>query len=152
MTPWDHLAVGANCSFDAPRPDSSEHWDAIAKLQASTLYLPKNQTYRGHCVLVFDLRHAIRLDQLGSREWLEFADDLHRTVTAVAAVCAPDHMNVESLGNVMPHLHWHVIPRYKTDPRWGAPIWPSDLREQIDRRLLDDDRAVLLLELRNALR
>jgi diadenosine tetraphosphate (Ap4A) HIT family hydrolase len=61
-------------------------------------------------------------------------------------------MNVESLGNVMPHLHWHVIPRYKTDPRWGAPIWPSDLREQIDRRLLDDDRAVLLLELRNALR
>jgi diadenosine tetraphosphate (Ap4A) HIT family hydrolase len=33
----------------------------------------------------------------------------------------PDHMNVESLGNVMPHLHWHIFPRCKNDGRWGAP-------------------------------
>ena len=35
-------------------------------------------------------------------------------------------MNYELLGNSDPHLHWHIIPRYKTDPRWGAPIWESD--------------------------
>ena len=57
-------------------------------------------------------------------------------VTAIVAVCKPDHMNVESLGNVMPHLHWHVIPRYKRDGRWGQPIWAPDVKAQPERKLL----------------
>ena len=32
-------------------------------------------------------------------------------------------MNVEQMGNALPHLHWHIVPRYKDDPRWGKPIW-----------------------------
>ena len=66
-------------------------------------------------------------------------------------MCKPDHMNVESLGNVMPHLHWHVIPRYKDDGRWGHPIWAPDVTQQPERRLAPDDRATLLTELRGAL-
>ena len=60
-------------------------------------------------------------------------------------------MNVESLGNVMPHLHWHVIPRYKNDSRWRQPIWAQDVRAQPERRLADDDRVRLMTELRAAL-
>ena len=149
---WDQLAAGIGCAFDAPRPDHSAEWDAVAKLRAATLYLPQNQAYRGHCILVFDPRHATRLDQLNAREWEAYAADLHRAVRAIVAVCQPDHMNVESLGNVMPHLHWHLIPRYKTDPRWGSPIWPSDLREQADRRLAADERSALLRDLQDRLR
>ena len=83
--------------------------------------------YRGHGVLVFDPRHVTRLDELTTAEWHAYAADLHRVVTAIVAVCEPDHMNVESLGNVMPHLHWHVIPRYKNDGRWRQPIWAQDV-------------------------
>ena len=51
----------------------------------------------------------------------------------------PDHINIASLGNVMPHLHWHIIPRYRADPRWGGPIWP----EEAQHRLTAADEAAL---------
>jgi diadenosine tetraphosphate (Ap4A) HIT family hydrolase len=63
----------------------------------------------------------------------------------------PDHINVAALGNVIPHLHWHVIPRYRDDPRWGAPIWPTNLADMPDARLTGTDRASLLQQIRNAL-
>jgi diadenosine tetraphosphate (Ap4A) HIT family hydrolase len=142
---------GLSCIFDSPRADNTPHWDLVARLSASSWYLPHNQTYRGHGVLVFDPRHATQLDELTPSEWRAYAADLHRVVSGVVAVCKPDHMNVESLGNLMPHLHWHVIPRYKNDGRWGQPIWAQDLQSQPDRRLEADDRARLLAELQATL-
>ena len=148
---WDSVKAGQGCSFDAPRADNTAHWDLVARLTASSWYLPHNQTYRGHGVLVFDPRHVTRLDELTGDEWRAYAADLHLTTTAIGAVCKPDHLNVESLGNVMPHLHWHVIPRYKNDGRWGQPIWAPDVNSQPDRRLESDDRTSLLAALRAAL-
>ena len=148
---WDKLAAGQSCTFDAPRAANTAHWDLVAAMTVSTWYLPHNQMYRGHGVLVFDPRHATRLDQLTSAEWQAYATDLQRVVQAIVGVCKPDHLNVESLGNVMPHLHWHVIPRYKNDGRWGQPIWAPDVNAQPERRLAADDRATLLAALRAAL-
>jgi len=36
---------------------------------------------------------------------------------------APSKINLASLGNVVPHLHWHVIARFDWDARWPAPVW-----------------------------
>ena len=149
---WDTLAAGHGCVFDAPRAEHTAHWDKVVSLPASSWYLPHNQAYRGHGVLVFDPRHATRLDQLSGEEWAAYAADLQRVVRAIVTVCKPDHVNVESLGNLMPHLHWHVIPRYKHDPRWGGPIWVQDPRQQPDQRLPADDRENLLQSLRTAAR
>jgi diadenosine tetraphosphate (Ap4A) HIT family hydrolase len=149
---WDDLAAGRGCPFDAPRENETAHWQLVRKLGVSSWYLPFNQTYRGHGVLVFDPRHVTRLDELTASEWQQYATDLHAVASAIVAVCKPDHMNVESLGNVMPHLHWHVIPRYKTDGRWRRPIWAPDAGEQSETRLPPDDRARLLAALRSALR
>jgi diadenosine tetraphosphate (Ap4A) HIT family hydrolase len=145
------MQAGHGCPFDAPRPDDTAHWELVARLAASSWYLPHNQTYRGHGVLVFDPRHVTRLDELTAAEWRTCAEDLRRVVATIGAVCKPDHFNVESLGNLMPHLHWHVVPRYKNDGRWGQPIWAPDVRSQPERRLAADDRARLLAELRAAL-
>jgi diadenosine tetraphosphate (Ap4A) HIT family hydrolase len=147
-TNWDALAAGQGCAFDAPRADHTAHWDKVVSLTVSTWYLPYNQTYRGHGVLVFDPRHAIRIDQLSADEWAAYAADLQFVVRAIVGVCKPDHVNVESLGNLMPHLHWHVIPRYKHDWRWGAPIWEQDAGKQPVQRLAADDRESLLQSLR----
>lgn len=41
----------------------------------------------------------------------------------------PTKINLASLGNVVPHLHWHVIPRWADDSHFPAPIWAAAARD-----------------------
>ena len=148
---WDALVAGTECPFDEPRVEPSEYWDTVTQLSVSTLCLHKNQTYRGLCLLIFDPRHAVRPDELTLDEWRSFSSDAHRAAEALMAVCKPDHVNMALLGNEIPHLHWHVIPRYKTDPRWGGPIWTTTREEFHDARLPESERTELIAGLRSVL-
>ncbi len=53
--------------------------------------------------------------------------ELMAVVFAVEAVLrqlfSPDKINLASFGNMTPHLHWHVIPRWLDDPHFPEPIW-----------------------------
>jgi diadenosine tetraphosphate (Ap4A) HIT family hydrolase len=101
--------------------------------------------------LIFDTRHASRLDQLTAEEWAAFGTDLHNAQNAVMRAVQPDHMNLESLGNIVPHLHWHILPRYRTDPRWGSPIWLTSLGDMLEVRLSREQRTALIEALRNSI-
>jgi diadenosine tetraphosphate (Ap4A) HIT family hydrolase len=137
---WESLIRGVDCPLGSPRAASNDHWDFVRTLSVSSLYLAKNQTYRGQCLLIFDLRHAARPDQLSVDEWQEFSADLFAAQSAVVRTMSPDHINIESLGNVVPYLHWHIVPRYKNDARWGAPIWLTSTEEMADTRLSEQER------------
>lgn len=150
-TKWESLVAGAGCPLDSPRPPKNEYWDLVAPLAVSSLYLIKNQTYRGQCQLIFDSRHVARVDQLSRPEWISLASDLFTAQQAIMRVVKADHVNIESLGNVVPHLHWHIIPRYVGDPMWGAPVWQIPLDSMPDTRLPDDERAALLALLQKAI-
>jgi diadenosine tetraphosphate (Ap4A) HIT family hydrolase len=147
---WDRWAQGIDCPFDAPRPASNEYWDFIAPLTVSSLYLSSNQTYRGHCLLILDTRHATRPGQLSGEEWAAFCADLYRAEKAITRTLQPDHINVAVLGNVIPHLHWQIVPRYRNDPRWEAPIWTTTEAEMTVTALRADQRADLIEKLRVA--
>lgn len=43
--------------------------------------------------------------------------------TVLREALSPTKINLASLGNVVPHLHWHVIARFDWDARWPAPVW-----------------------------
>jgi diadenosine tetraphosphate (Ap4A) HIT family hydrolase len=68
---------------------------------------------------------------LSTAEWASYCADLQKAETAIVRAVQPNHINIASLGNVMPHLHWHIIPRYQTDPRWGGPIWPEETEHRL---------------------
>lgn len=148
---WDELVAGNGCPFDRPRKEPNDYWDSVTELSASTLCLLKNQAYYGRCILIFDPRHVTRLDELAIDEWRLFTDDLQRSVQAIVGICEPDHVNVACEGNVIPHLHWHVVPRYRGDPRWGAPITMTTMEEMAYASLPEEDRAALIAKLRAAL-
>jgi diadenosine tetraphosphate (Ap4A) HIT family hydrolase len=151
LSSWDALKKGTQCPFDGPRSESNEHWDRIGTLSVSTLYLHKIQTYRGYSVLVFDPRHVTALTDLNEGERTALMSDLCRAQEGMRRVLKPDHFNVESLGNQVPHLHWHIIPRYKNDPRWGLPIWMTAESELPRVALAAADRATLIKDLKSAL-
>lgn len=50
---------------------------------------------------------------------------------AVREAMEPDKMNVASLGNMTPHVHWHVIPRFADDRHFPTPVWAVPRRERV---------------------
>jgi diadenosine tetraphosphate (Ap4A) HIT family hydrolase len=67
-------------------------------------------------------------------------DDRLLCMDAVAAIesvlrqqLQPTKINVASLGNVVPHLHWHIIPRWADDSHFPAPIWAQAVRDTPER-------------------
>jgi len=74
----------------------------------------------------------------------------HRAIDLVCAVervlierLQPTKVNLASLGNVVPHLHWHVIARFEGDSHFPQPIWGMKQREDVDaaaRLALDLER------------
>lgn len=113
----------------------------ISQLYISTLLLFRDQRFRGYSILSFDPWDATRLDDLIEDEYTAFMSDVRTASIALRQALNPDHMNYELLGNSNPHLHWHIVPRYKTDPRWGRPIWEDYPRGEFthNRQTLPDD-------------
>jgi diadenosine tetraphosphate (Ap4A) HIT family hydrolase len=139
------------CPLCLPRPEDSPNWLKVAALGVSTLYLDRNQTYRGHCQLVFDPRHVEGLESLEAGEHDAMMRDLRRAARAIVSTVRPDRMNYVSLGNVVPHLHWHLVPRYRSDPRWGSPIYTTDVNEMRVTRIEEQELRALAATLSRCL-
>ncbi len=148
---WDDLMRGIGCPLCAPRPVADAYKLEIATLSISTLYLDRDQRFRGYSVLIFDPRHATGLEHLSAEEYAALTADLHQAAKAVYATFRPDLMNYASLGNGIPHVHWHIIPRYHTDERWGYPVWATTtaaLEAPHKVRLSDQDYAAIIQQIR----
>jgi diadenosine tetraphosphate (Ap4A) HIT family hydrolase len=148
---WESNRSPNGCPFCLPRKGITDFMVEVSRLSVATLFLEKIQTYRGHCVLLFDSRHVTRIDELSSEEWHELSSDIRSTELALMDVFRPDHINIASLGQVVPHLHWHIIPRYVDDPRWGGPIWTTSPEEMGKVYLEQPEYAELAETIRRAL-
>ncbi|MEM7283203.1 MAG: HIT domain-containing protein [Pseudomonadota bacterium] len=141
-------SVVGDCPF-CPNNIDKLDLPLIADLQSSKLFLELNQTYRGHCILVSTPEHVTRIDQLTREQWRSLSSDIWQVQKALSTVFEPDHVNVASIGQLVPHLHWHIVPRYTDDPRWGAPIWmtrPEDMPIQRLSSVEYEDRKLIIRE------
>jgi len=84
--------------------------------------------YPGFCRVILE-RHATELTQLPEEERLALMRVVFAVEEAVRETLQPDKVNVASLGNMTPHVHWHVIPRYRDDRHFPSPIWAAPQRE-----------------------
>jgi diadenosine tetraphosphate (Ap4A) HIT family hydrolase len=124
---WDALVRGEDCPLCATVRSTDavdEHGYTIADLQLSRLRLTSNQFVPGYCVLIC-ARHVIEPYHLTSAERTLFFDDLARAAEAIARVVTPIKMNIQMLGNAVPHLHAHLVPRYYGDPAPSRPLDPG---------------------------
>jgi diadenosine tetraphosphate (Ap4A) HIT family hydrolase len=86
--------------------------------------------------------HAREVSDLADEDRLLLNDAVWRLELAVREVMQPLKVNVASLGNVVPHLHWHVIPRYADDAHFPAPVWAQAARTT-DAEVLQARKALL---------
>lgn len=111
--------------------------------------LANEPAYPGFCRVIWK-EHVREMTDLSVLERILLMDAVWHTEAAIREVMLPDKVNVASLGNVVPHLHWHVIPRYADDARFPDPVWGPASREAPAQRLTA--RQALLPELRQTIR
>jgi diadenosine tetraphosphate (Ap4A) HIT family hydrolase len=107
-----------NCRYCTVADDISVK---VAELETCNLLLTKDQKYRGRCILALK-DHKTEVFQLGAEELQAWARDLAKASGAINAAFKPDKINYAGFGDTYPHLHIHLVPKYKDGPEWGAPF------------------------------
>jgi diadenosine tetraphosphate (Ap4A) HIT family hydrolase len=97
--------------------------------RVSVAKLNPDQAFEGYTFLTLKW-HEEELYKLIDRDRKQFLEDMSLVANALFKAFKPDKMNYELLGNSMPHLHWHLVPRYSSDPMWGRPIWAGNRRRK----------------------
>ena len=105
----------------------------VCKLDISTLFLFREQTYRGRCIVAFD-GHESEIFNLSKDEAALFINDVSRAAKAIYNAFKPDKINYGAFGDKMPHLHMHLVPKYESKECWG-----STFEMNPDKVYLNDD-------------
>jgi diadenosine tetraphosphate (Ap4A) HIT family hydrolase len=104
------------------RPDENEFGIRVYRSDTSDAYLQKADVgQRGYCLVVWRGRHVAEVTQLSDTEVGWYWEDVMRVARAVEVHYAPAKLNLMTLGNELPHLHTHVVPRYLDDRDPGRP-------------------------------
>jgi diadenosine tetraphosphate (Ap4A) HIT family hydrolase len=113
-----------------------------------SVILANEANYPGFARVIWN-EHVREVSDLLDADRLLLNEAVYKLEQAVREVMRPLKVNVASLGNVVPHLHWHVIPRYADDAHFPAPVWAQAARST-DEAVLAQRRA-LLPELKQAI-
>lgn len=83
--------------------------------------------YPGFCRVIWN-DHVKEMSDLAPADRMRLNDVVWHVELALREVMKPGKVNVASLGNVVPHLHWHVIPRFADDAHFPNPVWTAAVR------------------------
>ncbi len=103
----------------------------IAEMPHSAAWLLPDQTYRGRTV-VWLKTHFDDPADLPTVLRAEFMTEVMRAAEAVRRELRPDRLNYTCFGNAVAHVHFHVIPRFTTDPDWGKAPWRENVATLAD--------------------
>lgn len=97
--------------------------------------------FPGFCRVVWHA-HVGEMSDLPATERRHLMNVVFAVEAALRALAKPDKINLASLGNVVPHLHWHVIPRWTDDSHFPAPAWAQPKRAAAARHAPPDSAAL----------
>jgi diadenosine tetraphosphate (Ap4A) HIT family hydrolase len=93
----------------------------------------EGEAFPGFCRVVWR-HHVAEMSDLDGSARRHLMNVVWAVESALRAVMAPDKINLASLGNLVPHVHWHVIPRLRDDSHYPAPVWAAARQPGAPRR------------------
>ncbi|QET02809.1 MULTISPECIES: HIT family protein [Cupriavidus] len=91
------------------------------------LILVEHDRFPGFCRIVWN-DHVAELSDLDDADQAWLMRLVARVERVVREVMTPDKVNLAAFGNMVPHLHWHIIPRYRWDTHFPEAIWAAPQR------------------------
>ena len=139
---WEQRVAGRACPMCAAvGAGDNDFWVHVGTGEFSEIKLERRSRLPGYCIVVWNGRHVADPADLTARAAAGYGADTLAAARAVRAVFRPVKLNYFTLGNTVPHLHTHVVPRYRhDDPAPGGPIpWdaifqPEAVEEQVLHR------------------
>ncbi len=92
--------------------------------------------YPGFCRVILQ-KHVREMTDLDNVDRMRLMQVVFAVEQAIRELCQPDKINLASFGNMLPHVHWHVIPRWRDDRHFPQPVWGTP------QRLGNPDRPVV---------
>ena len=93
----------------------------ILSLQNSTVYFFRDQKNPGRCVVACR-GHYRELYEIPDRERAAYLEEVCLVARAIANLYQPDKVNYAIYGDLVPHVHFHVVPKYAGGVSWGKPF------------------------------
>ncbi|MEC5215903.1 diadenosine tetraphosphate (Ap4A) HIT family hydrolase [Actimicrobium sp. GrIS 1.19] len=122
--------------------------EVVVRTAQLRIVLVDDAQYPGFCRVIWNT-HLAEMTDLVPAERSTLMAAVCKVEATLREVMAPHKVNLASLGNMVPHLHWHVIPRFTDDAHFPAPIWAAVVRVTPAQALAE--RLALLPALRTAL-
>ena len=125
-----HDEKDLNCAYCAKGDLVAKFGYEICELPASTVYLFKEQSHPGRCI-VASRYHVSEMIELTVEEQQAFLADVIRTANAIHEVFKPDKLNYGMYGDTGHHLHMHLVPKYRDGFEWGGTFAMDPDREKL---------------------
>lgn len=93
----------------------------VAKLSVSRLFIFKEQTYHGRCLVAYD-HHVDDINLLSDEERNAFMADVVKATRAMQKVFNPAKINYGAFSDTLSHLHFHLFPKYVGGPDFGGVV------------------------------
>jgi diadenosine tetraphosphate (Ap4A) HIT family hydrolase len=143
---WKELVDGRSCSMCANGGTDDNGFGV--RIQAATYsdaYLQRADMQRGYTIVIWRGRHVVEPTDLEPHEAAGYWREVLRVARALQRYYQPLKMNYETLGNMVPHLHTHLVPRYaEGDPAPGRPFpFLADERPNLPEEVVQHDAAAL---------
>jgi diadenosine tetraphosphate (Ap4A) HIT family hydrolase len=100
----------------------------VARTPHWRVVLVDDPDYPGFVRVIWN-RHVAEMSDLTAPQRAQLLAAVNAAETGLRQVLAPDKVNLASLGNQVPHLHWHVIARFLDDAHFPQPIWAARQRD-----------------------
>ena len=100
----------------------------LVRTKQYRIVAPREPEFLGLIRVIWN-EHVVEMTDLEILPRNDFMRAVYFVEESVRQMMNPDKINLASLGNVAPHLHWHIIPRWLDDSYFPLPIWGQRQRE-----------------------
>jgi len=118
----------------------------ICDLTVSTVFLFKEQTYAGRCIVAYK-DHDVELFELNDAELLAFMKDVNLVASKMKELFNAEKINYGAYSDKLKHLHIHLVPKYIDGPDYGGVFSMNPQKTYLS----DCDYSKIVDKIKNAL-